>query len=138
MAMKPKVFPRAYRIGQVAALTGLTPDTLRYYERLGLLPPAPRTKGGFRLYSRATLERLGLIRHAQDLGLSLDEIRELVRSLDGRVHRGYRDDQERVASVLAHLESKLTELREFRRLLRSYCTERGQSAPQPGRTAEAQ
>jgi MerR family mercuric resistance operon transcriptional regulator len=51
---------------------------LRYYERLGLLPQAPRTPGGFKMYTPATLERLDVIKQAQALGLSLEEIRDFV------------------------------------------------------------
>ena len=74
---------QAFRIGELAAQTRLTPDTLRYYERLGLLPHPPRTSGGFRLYSAATLGRVRFIRQAQTVGLTLDEIHELV-TFDGR------------------------------------------------------
>jgi DNA-binding transcriptional MerR regulator len=51
-----------YQIGELAARSGLTPDALRYYERLGLLPPPQRSAGGFRLYEEATLDRLQFIR----------------------------------------------------------------------------
>ena len=56
----------AIRIGELARASGLTPDTLRYYERLGLLAPAHRTSGNFRTYESATLDRLRFIRIAQD------------------------------------------------------------------------
>ncbi|MPY88853.1 MAG: MerR family transcriptional regulator [Luteitalea sp.] len=52
----------AYHIGELAARSGLTPDTLRYYERLGVLSPVSRTSGGFRIYSQHTLERLRFIK----------------------------------------------------------------------------
>ena len=64
---------RTYQIGELAVRSGLTPDALRYYERLGLLPPPQRSGGGYRLYEEATLDRLRFIRQAQSLGLTLRE-----------------------------------------------------------------
>jgi MerR family regulatory protein len=56
------------RIGEVATRSGVSIDTVRYYERLQLLPPAPRTEGGFRLFTRETVARVQFIKQAQDLG----------------------------------------------------------------------
>jgi DNA-binding transcriptional MerR regulator len=67
-----------YHIGELAARSGLTRDTLRYYERIGLLGTQRRTSSGFRVYPPHTLDRLRFIKQAQTLGLSLHEIRELV------------------------------------------------------------
>ncbi len=69
-------------IGKLASLASVTPDTLRYYERLGLWPAPPRTNGGYRLYDPSLVERVGFIRKAQALGLSLDEVREILRVAD--------------------------------------------------------
>ena len=66
------------RIEQVAARTGLTKRTLRYYEEIGLLPPPTRTEGGYRLYSEADVQQLERIKRLKDLlGFSLAEIREI-------------------------------------------------------------
>ncbi len=107
-----------FPIGELAARTGLSPDTLRYYERLGLLPRAPRTSGGFRLYSGETVERLRFIQRAQSVGLTLDEIHDLV-TFDGQggIKRCQRV-RDLVAIKLQDLEAKLAELRAFRRTLR--------------------
>lgn len=59
--------------------TGVTPDTLRYYERLGLLPRVPRTGAGYRLYDPAMAERLAFIGKAKALGLTLEEVQEVLR-----------------------------------------------------------
>ncbi len=67
-----------HRIGELAALTGTTPDTLRFYERERLIDPPARTEGGFRVYQAGAIERLGFIRRAQDLGLTIREIASLV------------------------------------------------------------
>lgn len=75
------------RIEQVAARTGFTKRTLRYYEELGLLPPPTRTAGGYRLYSPADVAHLQRIKRLKDLlGFSLDEIREIAQAEEEREH----------------------------------------------------
>lgn len=71
-----------YRIAEIAALSGFSPSTLRYYERAGVLAASERTPAGYRLYSDRDVERLRLISRAKDLGCSLDEIAELVQAWD--------------------------------------------------------
>jgi DNA-binding transcriptional MerR regulator len=64
-------------IGEVAKRTGLTVDAIRFYEREGLLPPPARTEAGYRLYREREVADLEFIQKAQQLGFSLNEIREL-------------------------------------------------------------
>ena len=66
------------RIGELAARFGLNPKTIRYYEEIGLLPRADRSESGYRRYNERDIERLGFIRRAKTLGLSLDEIRDIL------------------------------------------------------------
>lgn len=66
-------------IGDVAERTGLTAPTIRYYESIGLLAPAPRSATGYRRYSDTTVEELRFIRKAQSLGFSLEEIGEILK-----------------------------------------------------------
>jgi len=66
------------RIGRVAQETGLSIDTIRFYEKQGLLKRSPRTEGGFRLFGISDIETLKFVRKAQELGFSLNEIRELL------------------------------------------------------------
>lgn len=66
-----------YSIGELSRRTGVKVPTIRYYEQMGLLAAAGRTEGNQRRYDRAGLERLSFIRHARDLGLSIEAIREL-------------------------------------------------------------
>ena len=67
--------PNGYRIGEIAAKAGITPDALRYYERLGVLPRARRTAGGLRQYGDDVLRHLRFIQQAQALGLPLKDVR---------------------------------------------------------------
>lgn len=91
------------RIGELARLSGLTPDTLRYYERRGLLEKPHRSSGRFRIYSAATIERVRFIKRAQALGFSLDDIGQLVR-FNGRGGLG------RCRRVRDLLEGRLSDL----------------------------
>jgi DNA-binding transcriptional MerR regulator len=73
-----KAVSQAAKIGQVAQETGLSIDTIRFYEKQGLLRRSPRSDGGFRLFGSGDIERLKFVRKAQELGFSLSEIRELL------------------------------------------------------------
>jgi len=69
-------------IGKIAGLAGVTPDTIRYYEKLGLLPKPIRTAAGYREYSAEAVNRLSLVRNAQRFGFSLREIAGFLRARD--------------------------------------------------------
>jgi DNA-binding transcriptional MerR regulator len=73
-----------FQIGEVAHRLGLNPQTLYFYERIGLMPNPRRTATGYRLYDQSALERLSFITQAKALGLSLDEIKELLMLQDGQ------------------------------------------------------
>ncbi len=70
--------PALHTIGKLAAETDVTADTVRYYEREGLLAPASKTAAGYRLYGEDAVRRLRFIKQAQQCGFSLMEIRELL------------------------------------------------------------
>ncbi|SCA55420.1 MerR family transcriptional regulator [Candidatus Terasakiella magnetica] len=72
----------SYTIGKVAKATGCKVPTIRYYEEIGILAPAERTAGNQRVFSQKHLDRLLFIRHARDLGFSLEAIRQLLRLSD--------------------------------------------------------
>ena len=73
----------AFLVGDLAARAGVSPDTVRYYERLGLLDTPQRTESGYRLYDVDAIDRVGFVRKAQTLGLTLREIGEIIQaSLD--------------------------------------------------------
>lgn len=65
-------------IGDLARRTGVKVPTIRYYEQMGLIEPAERSEGNQRRYTRQERERLSFIKHARDLGLTIDAIRELL------------------------------------------------------------
>ncbi|AFZ58504.1 heavy metal-responsive transcriptional regulator [Anabaena cylindrica FACHB-243] len=69
-------------IGQVTELSGISIRTIRYYESVGLIKPSGRTEGGFRQFSADVLTRLAFIKRAQHLGLSLEEIRDILEVYD--------------------------------------------------------
>lgn len=70
-------------IGALSEQTGCNIETIRYYEKIGLLPPPPRSAGGRRLYTHDHLKRLTFVRRSRQLGFHLDEIRELLDLVDG-------------------------------------------------------
>ncbi|MFD0207539.1 MULTISPECIES: MerR family transcriptional regulator [Saccharothrix] len=70
------------RITRLAEITGFTPATIRFYESTGLLPAASRTSSGHRVYSDSDVDRLRFIARGKHMGLTLDEIRELIHSCD--------------------------------------------------------
>lgn len=106
------------RIGEVASRAGVSVDTVRYYERLKLLPRAPRSEGGFRLFTTETVARVRFIKQAQDIGLSLDEIKELLTSGGGVKECQRMRDLLRVK--LAEVDDRVKALRKFRRALSRY------------------
>jgi len=114
-------------IGKVAALTGVTADTIRYYERLRLLPRPSRTPAGYRQYSHAVVNRLALVRNAQRFGFSLREIAGFLRVRDsgGRPCHDVRAAAERrlhavdqqIAELLATRDRMIETLREWDTML---------------------
>ncbi|MDF9716087.1 MULTISPECIES: MerR family transcriptional regulator [unclassified Nocardioides] len=74
--------PTHLQIGEVAARTGLSLRTIRYYDEMGLVAPSARTAGGFRLYTEPDLARLGLIMQMKPLGFTLDQMRDLLGIVD--------------------------------------------------------
>ncbi|MDP1902605.1 MAG: Cd(II)/Pb(II)-responsive transcriptional regulator [Rubrivivax sp.] len=70
------------RIGNLAEATGTPVETIRFYEREGLIPAAQRSDNNYRMYTPAHADRLAFIRHCRNLGMSLDEIRSLLRLRD--------------------------------------------------------
>jgi DNA-binding transcriptional MerR regulator len=114
---------KGYRIGEVAAKVGLTADTLRYYERVGVLPRAGRTTGGLRRYGDDVLRQVQFVRQARALGLTLKDVRQLLNN-QGRAGRdGCRDVRDLLALRLQDVDGKLADLRAFRATLRAHLSD---------------
>ena len=105
------------RIGQLAAATGVTTKTLRYYESEGLLHEPDRTPSGYRDYPADTIDRLAFIRHAQASGLTLRQIREILEIRDGG-HAPCHHVADLVEHRLDEVERRLRELQHTQQQLR--------------------
>lgn len=103
------------RIGEVAAHSGVSVDTVRYYERLKLLPRAVRSSGGFRIFPAETVERIKFIKQAQEIGFSLDEVKQLFSTKDGA--NQCRTVRNLLLEKLVALETKIKQMRSFKKVL---------------------
>ena len=106
-----------FSIGELARVTGSKVETIRYYERVGVLPPPARTGGNYRAYAQPHLDRLSFIRRGRDLGFSLDDVRELLRLSDDR-QRSCGEIDQIARRRLAEVERKLADLTILRGELR--------------------
>lgn len=111
---------RQLSIGEVARRTGITVETLRYYEYLRLLPTVARTRGGSRRYASDIISHVQFIKHAQTLGLSLRDI----QTMTGVKQRDHRETCRQVHEILrrqlAHVNQRLIELTEAQKTLTTY------------------
>lgn len=125
------------KIGELARVTNTQVETIRYYEREGLLPATARSEGNYRIYGEAHAERLSFIRHCRSLDMTLDEIRVLLRFKDAPA-----DNCGEVNALLdehiGHVAERMRELRQLERQLkglRELCRE-AQDAAHCGILAE--
>ncbi|VAW73800.1 Transcriptional regulator, MerR family [hydrothermal vent metagenome] len=108
---------KTYRISEIGELLGLSADTLRYYEKIGLLKHVVRTPGGARVYSSRDLSRLRFIRRAQSMNFSLAEIGNLLEMREDPQHA--RDDIRLITrNKLTEVETQLKELKTLRNELK--------------------
>lgn len=108
---------KAYHsIGELAGATDTKVETVRYYERIGILPAPKRTSGNYRAYSAGHLARLSFIRRARDLGFTLDQVRALLALADQK-----KQDCGTVDALarehLAEIDRKISDLKALRREL---------------------
>jgi DNA-binding transcriptional MerR regulator len=123
---------RALRIGDVAREAGVGVETLRFYERRGLLGRPTRTGSNYRAYDASVLERLAFIRRAQAVGFTLDEITEiLAESEGGRLPCAH--VREMARRKLDELDRRLAELRRYRRELARTLSEWDERGEEAGR-----
>lgn len=105
----------ALTIGALSKRTGVNIETVRYYEKIGLLPSPPRTEGGHRLYPDAHQKRLVFVRRSRELGFTLDEIRNLLGLVEGGYTCG--EVQETALTHLTGIRRKIADLRRMERTL---------------------
>lgn len=103
-------------IGKLADATGVSPDTLRYYEKGGLIAPPKRAANGYRHYDESHVSRVRFVRSAQALGFSLAEIREIVPQLDAGTFRRH-EIEARLHAKLAEIDAHIRQLEVLRREL---------------------
>jgi MerR family mercuric resistance operon transcriptional regulator len=107
---------RRIAIGALATHTGANIETIRYYERVGLLPAPARSSGGYRIYGADHLKRLNFIRRARVLGFSLAEVRTLLTLADRR-RRPCAEARAVAAAHLADVKGKIADLKAMERVL---------------------
>ena len=112
-----------YRIGEITELTGLSADTLRYYEKIQLLPKVSRNSSGVRVYNEKDLSRLRFIQRAQKMNFTLAEIKDLLKMRENpqNARKGVKAlTQEKLLEVENHLK-ELKTLRDELSLLVNLC-----------------
>ena len=111
-------------IGELAERSGTSRDTIRYYEAEGVLPEARRSESGYRIYGNDTVDRLRFVDQAKTLGLTLDQIADVLAMVD--------EEREPCPHVLSALEERLVETRQRIRELREMETRLGQALSRAG------
>jgi len=106
-----------YRIGQLAKLADVTPDTVRFYEKEQLMDHKERSSGGFRLYSDSDLQRLRFIRSGRQLGFTLAAIRSLLSIRVDPEHHTCQESKAIVAARLAEVNHVVAELQRIQQSL---------------------
>jgi MerR family transcriptional regulator, mercuric resistance operon regulatory protein len=120
----------SFPIGQLSRMSGVHIETIRYYERINMLPRPPRTASGRRVYDLTHRRILAFIRRSRELGFSIEEIRALMR-LGGSEKATCREVQEIATKHLEEIRAKLNDLKKLERLLGDTlrrCT--GKTAPE--------
>ena len=107
---------RRFTAGRLAREAGVHFETIRYYEKEGILPEPERSPSGYRLYSRQDVARLRFVKHAKQLGFTLAEIRELL-SLRVDPHTNCDEVRRRAEEKIADIEEKIASLRRMERAL---------------------
>ena len=120
------------QIGEIAAGSGVTVDTVRFYERQKLLPKAPRTSGGYRVFSSKAIEQIRFIKQAQELGFSLDEIKGLLKTGGAEECRQVRDLLRR---KLVEMDDQIRKMKAFRKTLANHLSACNDEMEKKGRGA---
>lgn len=107
---------RMYRISQLAKACNVNKETIRYYERLGVIPEPTRTDSGYRIYPENMVQRVGFIKRMQDLGFTLQEIDKLLGVVD-RDEVKCKDMYDFTHLKLREIQSKIDDLKKIERML---------------------
>ncbi|MFS1513741.1 Hg(II)-responsive transcriptional regulator [Chengkuizengella sp. SCS-71B] len=105
-----------YRAGEIAKACLINKETLRYYERVGLIPEPPRSKSGYRLYQESTIQRIQFIKKLQGLDFSIKEIDKMLGIID-KDNLKCRDMYEFTSQKISDIEQKMKELMKAKSLL---------------------
>ena len=122
---------RSFTTGELARETGVNVETVRYYERRGLITEPPRTESGYRQFSPKTIQRIRFIKRAQELGFTLKEIGQLLSIADGNGSR-CEDVYEFTTEKIKEIEGKIQHLQRLRTVL----TELAEICPNDGPIAK--
>lgn len=120
--------PKTFTIGRAAKAAGVRIETIRYYERRGLLPDPPRTEAGYRLYDTESVTRLRFIKEAQALGFTLEEIQGLL-ALRVDSETSCADVRRRAEDKAADIEAKIRSLQQMRAALQEMIAACAQGGP---------
>jgi MerR family mercuric resistance operon transcriptional regulator len=115
----------ALSIGELSKQSGVKIETIRYYEKIGVMPAPTRSAGGYRMYALNHLKRLGFVRRGRQLGFSLDELRGLLRLVDGHAYT-CAEVHTLTLQHLTEVRRKISDLRRLERVMAdmaSQCTE---------------
>ncbi len=106
-----------YRIGELAKLTGVSNDTLRYYEKNQLITPAGRTESGYRMYTPEAVEQIRFIQRAKGVGFTLNDINELLSIQIEKTEHSCQEVKTFTETKLEDVEQKLAELTRIKQAL---------------------
>ena len=123
--------PAVLSIGELSRRTGVNIETIRYYERIEMLPAPPRTASGRRVYGPAETRTLAFIRRARELGFTLGEIRALLALSAGGGRESCAEVRELAAAHLAEIRGKVADLKAMERVLAD-AVERCDAGEAPG------
>ncbi len=101
---------------ELAGRTGCNLETIRYYEKIGMMPDPPRTASGYRVYDEAHVSRLRFILRARELGFSIEQVRGLLDLVDGG-RQTCAEVKERTERHLADVRAKITDLKRIEKVL---------------------
>lgn len=119
-----------FSIGELSKRSDVNIETIRYYEKIGVMPAPGRSAGGYRIYGADHLKRLSFVRRSRQLGFSLDEIRGLLRLVDGHAYT-CAEVQALTLNHLAEIRRKISDLKRLQRVMAEMAAQcSGERAPE--------